>query len=101
MKRTLIMIAQLVLLGGLTLAGLLMTLKLIATVLKIFAFILGEWIYTALILFIGALFILIPVGYAVSVLLQHYENSKKEYENPGVREWKSRWGMDEEEEEQD
>ena len=98
MKRTLIMIAQLVLLGGLTLAGLLMTLKLIATVLKIFAFILGEWIYTALILFVGALFILIPVGYAVSVFIQHIENSKQEYENPGVREWKSRWGMDEKEE---
>ena len=98
MKRTLMSIIQLALLGGLALAGLLMTITFISTVIKIFAFILGEWIYTALILFIGALFILIPVGYAVSVLLKHIENSKKKYENPGVREWKNRWGMNEKEE---
>ena len=82
MKRTLTMIAQLALLGGLTLAGLLMTLKSISTVLKIFAFILGEWIYTALILFIGALFILFPLGYIVSIVLQDIENSKKEPGDP-------------------
>ena len=99
MKRTLTALIQLAVLGGLALAGLLMTLSFISTVLKIFAFILGEWIYTALILFVGSLFFLLPVGYAVAVLLQHIENSKKEYENPGVREWKSRWGMDEKEEE--
>ena len=90
MKRTLTMIAQLALLGGLTLAGLLMTLKSISTVLKIFAFILGEWIYTALILFVGALFILIPVGYAVSVILQHIEHSNKEYESSHAREYRLR-----------
>ena len=82
MKRTLTMIAQLAVLGGLALAGLLMTLKLILTVLKIFAFILVEWIYTALILFIGALFILIPLGYIVSIILQDIENSKKEPGDP-------------------
>ena len=82
MKRILISLIQLAILGGLALAGLLMTITLISTVLKIFAFILGEWIYTALILLIGALFILIPVGYAVSVLLQHIENSKKEPGDP-------------------
>lgn len=98
MKRTLTALIQLALLGGLALAGLAMTATLISTVLKIFAFILGEWIYTTLILFIGALFILVPVGAVVSMILQDIENSKKEYENPGVREWKSRWGMDEKEE---
>ena len=98
MKRTLVTLIQLAILGGLALAGLLMTLKLISTVLKIFAFILGEWIYTVLILFVGNLFIFVPVGIGVSMILQHIENSKKEYENPGVREWKSRWGMDEKEE---
>ena len=99
MKRTLTMIAQLTVLGGLALAGLLMTLKSISTVLKIFAFILGEWIYTALILFVGALFILIPVGYAVSVILQHIENSKKEPGDPFAGTFGLRWG--EKEEEQD
>ena len=98
MKRTLMGVIRLVVLGGLALAGILMTTTFIFTVLKIFAFILGEWIYTALILFIGALFILFPLGYIVSIILQDIENSKKEYENPGVREWKSRWGMDEKEE---
>ena len=101
MKRTLTAIIQLALLGGLALAGLLMTLSLITTVLKIFAFILGEWIYTALILFVGALFILIPVGYAVSVLLQHYENSKKEPGDPFAGTFGIRWGQGEKEEEQD
>ena len=98
MKRTLMALIQLVVLGGLALAGILMTTTFIFTVLKILAFILGEWVYTALILFIGSLFILIPLGYIVSMILQDIENSKKEYENPGVREWKSRWGMDEKEE---
>ena len=82
MKRTLTALIQLVVLGGLALAGLLMTLTFISTVLKIFAFILGEWIYTALILFIGALFILFPLGYIVSIILQDIENSKKEPGDP-------------------
>ena len=82
MKRTLTALIQLALLGGLALAGLLMTLTFISTVLKIFAFILGEWIYTALILFIGSLFLLVPVGIGVSMILQHYENSKKEPGDP-------------------
>ena len=82
MKRTLIALTQLAILGGLALAGLLMTLKLISTVLKIFAFILGEWIYTALILFIGSLFFLVPIGIGVSVILEHYEYSKKEPGDP-------------------
>lgn len=99
MKRTLIILTQLAILGGLALAGLAMTLTLISTVLKLFAFILGEWIYTALILFVGALFMLIPVGYAVSVFIQHIENSKKEFENPHIREARNRWGIDEKKEE--
>ena len=82
MKRTLMGLIRLVVLGGLALAGLLMTLTFISTVLKIFAFILGEWIYTALILFIGALFILFPLGYIVSIILQDIENSKKEPGDP-------------------
>ena len=73
MKRTLTMIAQLAVLGGLALAGLLMTLTFISTVLKIFAFILGEWIYTALILLVGSLFLLVPVGIGVSMILEHYD----------------------------
>ena len=75
-------LVQLAVIGGLALAGLLMTITFISTVLKIFAFILGEWIYTALILFIGSLFILIPVGYIVSIILQDIENSKKEPGDP-------------------
>ena len=82
MKRTLMALVQLALLGGLALAGLLMTATFISTVLKILAFILGEWIYRALILFIGALFILIPVGVIVSMILQDIENSKKEPGDP-------------------
>lgn len=82
MKRTLMALVQLAVIGALALAGLLMTLKSIATVLKIFAFILGEWIYTALILFIGSLFLLVPVGIGVSMILQHIENSKKEPGDP-------------------
>ena len=70
MKRTLTALIQLALLGGLALAGLLMTITFISTVIKIFAFILGEWVYTALILFIGALLILVPVGVIVSMILQ-------------------------------
>ena len=92
MKRTLMSLIQLALLGGLALAGLLMTITLLSTILKIFAFILGEWIYTALILFVGSLFFLVPVGLGVSMILQHYENSKKEYENPNIREFRNRWG---------
>ena len=73
MKRTLTAIIQLAVIGGLALAGLLMTLKFISTVLKIFAFILGEWIYTALILLVGSLFLLVPVGIGVSMILEHYD----------------------------
>lgn len=90
MKRTLTALIQLVILGGLALAGLLMTLTLISTVLKIFAFILGEWIYTALILFVGGLFFLIPIGIGVLMILEHYQNSKKEYESPHAREYRLR-----------
>ena len=82
MKRTLMALIQLAVLGGLALAGLAMTATLISTVLKIFAFILGEWIYRVLILFIGALFILVPVGIIVSMILQDIENSKKESGDP-------------------
>ena len=101
MKKELMVIIQLAVLGGLALAGLAMTATLISTVLKIFAFILGEWIYTALILFVGSLFLLIPVGYAVSVLLQHIENSKKEPGDPFAGTFGLRWGQGEKEEEQD
>ena len=90
MKRTLTMIAQLAVLGGLALAGLLMTLTFISTVLKIFAFILGEWIYTALILFVGSLFFLVPIGIGVSMILEHIENSNKEYESTHAREYRLR-----------
>lgn len=90
MKRTLTALIQLAVLGGLALAGLLMTITLISTVLKIFAFILGEWIYTALILFIGSLFILVPVGIGVSMILQHIEHSNKEYESSHARAYRLR-----------
>ena len=99
MKRTFITIAQLALLGGVALAGLLMTLKLIATVLKIFAFILGEWIYTALIVMVGGLFFLIPIGIGVSMIIEHYKNSKKEYESPHAREYRLRREANEKKEE--
>ena len=99
MKRTLIEIIQLAVLGGLALAGLLMTLTFISTVLSIFAFILGDWIYTALILFIGALFFLVPIGMGVSMILEHIKNSKKEYEDPHIREVRLRWEMNEKKEE--
>ena len=92
-------IIQLAVLGGLALAGLLMTATFISTVLKIFAFILGEWIYTALILFIGALFILFPLGYIVSIILQDIENSKKEPGDPFAGTFGLRWGQGEKEEE--
>ena len=92
-------IIQLAVLGGLALAGLLMTVTFISTVLKIFAFILGEWIYTALFLFIGALFILFPLGYIVSIILQDIENSKKEPGDPFAGTFGLRWGQGEKEEE--
>ena len=101
MKRTLMALIQLTVIGALALAGLLMTITFISTVLKIFAFILGEWIYTALILFVGALFILIPVGYAVSVLLKHIEHSNKEYESSHAREYRLRKEAAEKKKEQD
>ena len=90
MKRTLTALTQLALLGGLALAGLLMALKLIVTVLKIFAFILGEWIYTALIVMVGILFIPVPIGIGVFMIIEHYQNSKKEYESPYAREYRLR-----------
>ena len=101
MKRTLTALIQLAVLGGLALAGLAMTITFISIVLKIFAFILGEWIYTALILFIGALFILIPLGYIVSIILQYIENSKKKPGDPFAGTFGIRWGQGEKEEEQD
>ena len=99
MKRTLTALTQLAVLGGLALAGLLMTLKFISTVLKILAFILGEWIYTALILFVGGLFFLIPIGIGVSMIIEHYKNSKKEYESPYAREYRLRREANEKKEE--
>ena len=90
MKRTLTTLAQLAVLGGLTLAGLTMVVILISAVLKIFAFILGEWIYGTLFLLIGGLFILVSIGVIVALVLQDYENSNKEYESPHAREYRLR-----------
>ena len=100
MKKEFMALIQLAVIGGVALAGLLMTLKLIAILLKIFAFILGEWIYTALILFVGSLFLLVPVGIGVSMILQHIENSKKEPGDPYAGTFGLRWGQGEKEEEQ-
>ena len=101
MKRTLMALIQLAVIGGLAVAGLLMTITSISTVIKIFAFILGEWIYTALILFVGSLFFLVPIGIGVSMILQHIENSKKEPGDPFAGTFGLRWGQGEKEEEQD
>ncbi len=101
MKRTLTALIQLAVLGSLALAGLAMTITFISTVLKIFAFILGEWIYTALFLLVGSLFFLAPIGIGVSMILQHYENSKKEPGDPFAGTFGIRWGQGEKEEEQD
>ena len=90
MKRTLTTLAQLAVLGGLTLAGLTMVVILISAVLKIFAFILGEWIYGTLFLLIGGLFILVSIGVIVALVLQDIENTKKEYESPYAREYRLR-----------
>ena len=90
MKRALTTLAQLAVLGGLTLAGLTMVVILISAVLKIFAFILGEWIYGTLFLLIGGLFILVSIGVIVALVLQDIENSKKEYESPYAREYRLR-----------
>ena len=100
MKRTLMALIPLAILGGLALAGLLMTLTFISTVLKIFAFILGEWIYTALILLVGSLFFLVPIGIGVSMILEHYQNSKKEYESSHAREYRLRKEASEKKKEQ-